>query len=266
MSIEISIRAKFGLLNHFKRDFDEFFNDSLTRYYMQFSDKVAINDRIITKEENFNYRMFGALPDGIKKPLKITVKKECKGFEVLENDFIDIELNECKSLLNELENNPAMYLKPELKKPLDLYINYLEKKQKHPSKKASKQITYQWLGKPDIDLPELYNELINNNLIINDISPDDFKAIFTGQPIKNIKQPIKWHDNNASELLYFITQLMKNLIKHESRIDYKRLKACFIEPNGKPFETDFRTLKTNLTINLSQNKQNVIDRIIDNLT
>jgi len=39
-------------------------------------------------------------------------------------------------------------------------------------------------------------------LIAPETTLEQFKATFTGQPIESIN-PIKWHQDNASELLYF---------------------------------------------------------------
>ena len=69
--------------------------------------------------------------------------------------------------------------------------------------KQQKRTTYQWQGNADKELPELYSLMINKHkLIASDTTLEQFTAIFTGQPIKNIK-PIKWLNSNRL-LAYFL--------------------------------------------------------------
>ena len=128
-----------------------------------------------------------------------------------------------------------------------------------------KKTSYRWLTFPDKELPELFKLMINQyTLIAPETSYDEFKDIFTGQPIESIK-PIKWHEDNASELLYFINRLEKSHnIKHNvNRADYQKLKACFVKPNGKVFNEAFKSLKTNIEIALSADKRKIIDDLIN---
>ena len=85
-------------------------------------------------------------------------------------------------------------------------LNELDHQQKRPSIKPPKQqkrTTYQWQGNADKELPELYSLMINkHSLIASDTTLEQFTAIFTGQPIKNIK-PIKWLNSNRL-LAYFL--------------------------------------------------------------
>ena len=91
------------------------------------------------------------------------------------------------------------------------------------------------------------------------------KAIFTGQPIVEGFEPVRWHDSTATELLYLIDKFEKtNNIKYNNRSDYQKLKACFVKPDGKPFHEAFKSLKTNLKISLSEDKQKAIDKLIEN--
>lgn len=65
---------------------------------------------------------------------------------------------------------------------------------------------------------ELYSLMLNKyKLIAPETTLEQFKAVFTGQPIESIN-PIKWHQDNASELLYFIDRLQKtNNIVHNPK-------------------------------------------------
>ena len=102
-------------------------------------------------------------------------------------------------------------------------------------------------------------------LIAPETTPEQFKAIFTGQSIDDIN-PIKWHQVNASELLYFIDRLEQsnNIAHNPKRADYQKLKACFIKPDGNPFNAVWKSLKSNIEINLSPDKQKAIDELINN--
>lgn len=136
-----------------------------------------------------------------------------------------------------------------------------------PKTKNKKLTSYKWQNNPNEELPELCSLMIEKyKLIATETTYEQFKAIFTGQPIDENLKPIKWHQDNASELLYFIDRLEKlnNIAHNPNRADYKKLKACFVKPNGKPFNEAFKSLKTNLEINLSQEKQKAIIELVEN--
>lgn len=143
--------------------------------------------------------------------------------------------------------------------------NEIDYQQKKPTRKPPKQQTktsYVWQNNPDKELPELYSLMINKyKLIASDTTPEQFKAVFTGQPIDKI-EPIKWHQDNASELLYF-NEAIKSKVNDVWHI-YQRLAACFVKPDGKPFKAVWKSLKTNIDINLSSDKQEAIDELLKN--
>jgi len=143
--------------------------------------------------------------------------------------------------------------------------NEIDYQQKKPTRKPPKQQTktsYVWQSNPDKEIPELYNLMINKyKLIAPETTPEQFKAIFTGQPIEIIN-PIRWHQDNASELLYF-NEAIKNKVNNVWHI-YQRLAACFVKPDGKQFNAVWKSLKTNIEINLSPDKQKAIDELIRN--
>ena len=134
-----------------------------------------------------------------------------------------------------------------------------------PKKSIQNKITYQWQNNPDEELPELYSLMIDKyKLIAPETTYEQFKPIFTGQPIESIS-PIRWHNDNASELLYFIDRLeQSNQVKHTKKADYQRMIACFVKPDGNTFQAAFKNIKTNILINLSPDKQKAIDDLISN--
>ncbi len=132
--------------------------------------------------------------------------------------------------------------------------------------KQKNRTTYQWQNNADKELPELYSLMINEyKLIAPNTTLEQFTAIFTGQSIDGIK-PIRWHQNNATELLYFIIRLeqLNNVAHNSKRADYTKLKACFVDPDGQEFKAKWKSLKTNIQINLSPEKQNAIDKLVQN--
>ena len=138
-------------------------------------------------------------------------------------------------------------------------LKYFPKKEKQQQIKTS----YVWQSNPDKELPELYSLMINKyKLIAPGTTPEQFKAIFTGQLIGSF-DPIKWHQDNASELLYF-NEAIKNKVSNVWHI-YQRLAACFVKPDGNQFDVAWKSLKTNIEINLSPDKQKAIDELIRNL-
>lgn len=143
--------------------------------------------------------------------------------------------------------------------------NEIDHQQKRPARKPPKQqkkTSYEWQNNPDKELPELYSLMINKyKLIAPETTLWQFEAVFTGQPIDEI-EPIKWHQDNASELLYF-NEAIKSKVKDVWHI-YQRLAACFVKPDGKPFKVVWKSLKTNIDINLSSDKQKAIDELVSN--
>lgn len=149
-----------------------------------------------------------------------------------------------------------------LQKYLSNEINYQQKRPTRKPPKQQKKTSYVWQNNPDKELPELYSLMLNKyKLIAPETTLEQFKAVFTGQPINEIK-PIRWHQDNASELLYFNKEI-------QAKVDnvwhiYQRLAACFVKPDGKSFNAVWKSLKTNLEINLSPDKQKAIDELVSN--
>lgn len=146
--------------------------------------------------------------------------------------------------------------------------NEIDHQQKRPARKPPKQqkkTSYVWQSNPDNELPELYSLMIDKyKLIAPETTYEQFKAVFTGQAIESIN-PIKWHQENASELLYFIDRLQKtNNIEHNpKRADYQKLKACFVKPDGSQFNEALKTLKQQIPF-IASDKKKAIDELVSN--
>ena len=150
---------------------------------------------------------------------------------------------------------------------IELKIKEIEINNESLSVKKNKTInSYVWQSNPDNELPELYSLMtLTYKLIAPETTYEQFKAVFTGQPIVEIV-PIKWHQDNASELLYFIVKLEEssNIVHNPIRADYKKMTACFVKPDGEFFEAVWKSLKTVIDINLSSDKQKAIDALVNN--
>lgn len=152
-------------------------------------------------------------------------------------------------------------IRPELLE-MEAYFTYLLTK----GTKQQTKTSYVWQNNPDKELPELYSLMIDNyKLIAPETTYEQFKAVYTGQAIESIN-PIKWHQDNASELLYFIDRLQQtnNIVHNPKRTDYQKLKACFVKPDGSQFNEALKSLKTKIDINLSPDKQTAIDELVSN--
>ena len=51
---------------------------------------------------------------------------------------------------------------------------------------------------------------------------------------------------------------------NKKRSDYKKMTACFVMPNGKKFESNFKQLKIDFNYNLSEKKRKAISELINN--
>jgi hypothetical protein len=91
------------------------------------------------------------------------------------------------------------------------YSSEIDHHQKRPARKLPKQqkkTSYVWQIDPDKELPELYRLMVNKyKLIASETTIEQFKAIFTGQPIESIV-PIKWIGTNRL-LAYFLDSVFK---------------------------------------------------------
>ena len=144
---------------------------------------------------------------------------------------------------------------------------YLSGKPKNETTKSEK-LTYQWTGKRN-ELKGFYHAMRDKSkLILPETTYEQFKYIFTGEPVDGVKNPIRWHDNNASELLYFIGQLFENnlIIRIRKTMDYQLLKACFVDSNGHAFNQELKSLYTAVIYTLSEEKQAAIERLIHSFT
>ncbi|MDA8628650.1 hypothetical protein N9M15_00380 [Bacteroidia bacterium] len=139
-------------------------------------------------------------------------------------------------------------------------INY-NQRQKNKTK-----MSFIWLGNSDTELEELYVLMKDEYTLISDDNTfKAFKEVFSGKPLDSIT-PIKWHNNNASEVLYFLMRLTEsnNIDSKPRRLNYQVLRGCIVADNGEPFSVNWKQLKQNIYIQFSTKKQDMIDRLVAN--
>lgn len=123
-----------------------------------------------------------------------------------------------------------------------------------------KLLSYKWVGDLE-DLGQLYDIL--NGTLIQKTKKEDFIAAFSGEVIGSFK-PIKWHDNNATEAIFFIKSLMPELVFDErKRMNYDKFIGCFIKADGTCFDTkSLKTLNRNAEVDLSMVKKLLVKDLI----
>jgi hypothetical protein len=152
------------------------------------------------------------------------------GAEVYLNfDFDSIDFDDFDEIEFKWFDNPAKYIPLKnidilvdcistisyFQEIFDFYHLALENKEiiielpNRKQKQKQQQNSYQWLIKPDKELPELYNRMIKGK-IISQIDFPAFRSIFTGQPVESIATKIQWLADGVL-LAYFIDSIRNKL-------------------------------------------------------
>ena len=248
-----------------KMDFDDFFEMHFSGYEIENGVEkfIPIVKSIQVKLENWNEY----------KDMLFDKRTEFYNDSYTLKQKINLELDRLKELPTFDDNDKIFQDRYNDERVLaDNYKEYLLTKKanlKSQSAKGAKQqkkTSYVWQSNPDKELPELYSLMTNKySLIASETTLGQFTAIFIGQLIQSIT-PVKWHQDNATELLYFIHRLEQsgNIDYNPKRANYQRMTDCFVKPDGSKFEASWKQLKQNIDINLSDNKQRAIDELVNN--
>ena len=208
-----------------------------------------------------------------------------KGFRANESDFYNATIKELEEIedsvllleqrINEVEHNSIQFhaiigiiheVKQRASKLLNVKGEAIPKIAEVKPRSTRSKITYKWL-KNDDKLHKFKSLLIKNKLIDHRISFQDFKAIFTGQPINQIENCIKWSNDNVTQLLYLIKYLMDNEIlkKPKQNYDYIQMNNCFERLNGEKFTGNFRTLMSKIEFDVSEDYKAILKNIVSHL-
>ncbi len=120
--------------------------------------------------------------------------------------------------------------------------------------------TYKWAGLPN-EIQEIYNDLYGS-LICDETTQEEFEIIFRGVNANEIKKPVKWHDNNATEALYLVRALTDNQIISNKGSKHKRFALCIVKPDGSVFSGDLKSSYSKCHSQLDPAKKDIIDAIV----
>ncbi len=224
------------------------------------ADKIVVTtkDISIDSDVNHKYEEFIALISDVKAWIDEEVNENIDYYKNEEyNTIVRGIVNKIKWEIDYRFNNKL--------KALERKHNKAKLKDLEPvrnSKKVKTTRSYKWLGKPE-DLNELYRKM--KDFFSGETKFVDFKNIFSNKEI-SIINPIKWHDDTASELLYFIMQLVENGLIEGKRLNYLTLTGCFLKSDGKKFTANFKNLKQSIPIKLTLAKMAKIEAIVKSFT
>jgi hypothetical protein len=218
------------------------------------------------------------------KKLEIHLTKQKEYLSTIYNEdlekgnFLESEIslvNKCIETIKDTSRVPEFWEYPLGRsiRDLEAYLNHLKKestKKIATPNKNKNDTTYKWKVKPE-EIETLFNRM-KGKFIANDTTYEEFEAIFSGKPIKEIT-PIKWHKENASELLFFILTLSEpstydlgfNMKIEPKKHIYKTLVKCFVKSNKKPFEAKWKSLRTDIQVTLSQENQDAVKALYRDL-
>lgn len=126
------------------------------------------------------------------------------------------------------------------------------------------KLTYEWIESKK-KIREFKKILIEYKLINKNISLNDFEFIFSKQPINQLKNPIVWQNDNATQLIYLIKQLKENQIikTTKNNFDYIQLSKCFYRPDQEKFNPKkLKPLLFEINDNISSEFKGILDKII----
>lgn len=145
-------------------------------------------------------------------------------------------------------------IRPELLEMEAYFTNLLTK-----GTKQQKKTSYVWQNNPDKELPELHRLMIEQyKLIVPETTYEQFKAVFTGQPVDEIEKINRTKKFTNVLLTYFVSELFQKINPN----DYLSIaENCF---NGAK---NLSQAQTNYFNNNSRKPKNyiIIDTLIDDL-
>jgi hypothetical protein len=139
----------------------------------------------------------------IEYSIKSTIEYDIEEYK--KNEFWQFDFDKYKAFIDVSNPIETLFNLSELLVQLDrleMFNDFLNLDNKTIITKQQKKTSYKWQGKPD-ELPELYKLMIDKYKLIGpDTTLEQFRAVFTGQPIESIN-PIKWTSSNRL-LAYFL--------------------------------------------------------------
>jgi hypothetical protein len=122
---------------------------------------------------------------------------------------------------------------------LNVWTEWVDFESMFPSEPTDNELSqlfssYKWLLTIG-QLEKLY--YLMNDIFIVDTTKDNFVAAFTRKPIGSFS-PIRWREDSTSEVVFFISQLIRMdcVFGSKSRMDYQKLVGCISKTNGNTFD------------------------------
>jgi hypothetical protein len=247
-------------------------NDIKESLYIKEVFKVG-NEKSIygTYDENFKKFSLQSLRDGLRVNKLNYFEYSIKELEKIEENVLQLEIN-----INNQENNNIKFhailnvihgTKQIAKELIDHYQNNRKEVINKPKPRNIKsKLTYKWL----IDINKLheFKRLLIKNELINKINFQDFRIIFSEQPVTELKNRIVWSNDNTTYLLYLIKKLKEKKIiqTHKSTFDYILLIECFERPNNEKFNRKYlRSLMSNIDCKASGEIKGLVQNIMNAL-
>ncbi len=224
-----------------------------------------------TYEENFKKFSVQSLRDGIRVNELNYFEYSIKELEKIAKNVSQLEINinnqDNSSINFHAIRNVIIETRLIAKELIDHYQNREKEIVYRPKPQNLKsKLTYKWLLDTD-KLYEFKGLLIKSNLI-NKINFQDFKLIFSEQPITGLKNRIIWSNDTTTHLLYLIKELKKKKIiqTNKSTFDYVLLSECFERPNNEKINSkNLKSIMNNIDFKASAEIKGLVEKIITTL-
>ncbi len=196
------------------------------------------------------------------KRSKAEIEKRYNNVNTNQNSFINYVISQIEKSINEIDNLadkynlyhdeilPSVWYIFELRQLNVILKEWIETElliiQKSKDKKEIINRTFESKLTPE-QIKKLHIALKEKNYIPSTTSLRAFRMIFTGEPIQNIKEPVKWLKNKP-KLLYLLYKLIYKECLNPPQCLYKTIENCFINSDG------------NKIVNLKQSNNSVNNR------
>lgn len=187
---------------------NSFYLEKYNNYLFFYSDEVKTeNGRLLkTDFEKINALFFS------DKTHTFEINGKRKGYQLKEIDFIEPEIIKIKQLYDELKKDTKHFSNPELKQPLEIYLQHLESKKEQLSKTGKRVKAFNCKKYKD-RLPLIYKALTDYKYIETD--EETFTNVFSGIDFI-LNSPIVWlidynGKGNKTALADFLKEMLPEI-------------------------------------------------------
>lgn len=260
------MNKNFNLIKPLQKRVNEIIESFYPQQLLCAGDEKMIYGTFEKSFENFSKQ---SLRSGIRANETDFFKSSLVELEQIEDAVLQLEKEIDTEESNCIHFHAIFSIIHNTKQEANEWIKFFEDTEKHTPPKPRKiksKLTYKWL----IDEVKLYDFkrfLIKNELIDEVISFQNFKLIFTETSITELKEPIVWKNEVATQLIYLIKELqVADIIANKRKtFDYVQLYQCFIKNNGVRFTEKSKSLKNNIDIKVDSEFKALVKNIISAL-